>query len=52
MNDKLKSLSLIKEDYSFGTWKELCEEFEVFPEQDKITIYYDPSLTEGLEEEK
>ena len=46
MNDKLKTLSLIKEDYSFGTWKEFCEEFGVSPEEYKITIYYNASRTE------
>tara|TARA_R100000781_G_C4077450_1_gene126572 strand:+ start:1216 stop:1362 length:147 start_codon:yes stop_codon:yes gene_type:complete len=46
MNNELTPLNLIKEDYSFGTWKEFCEEFEVSPEQDKITIYYDASRTE------
>ena len=46
MKDKLTPLVLIKEDYSFGAWKDFCEEFEVSPEQDKITIYYDTSRTE------
>jgi hypothetical protein len=44
--DKLIPLNLIKEDYSYGTWKEFCEEFGVKEESNKITIYYDKSLTE------
>jgi hypothetical protein len=43
---KLTELDLVKEDYSFGTWKEFCEEFGVSPEEHHITIYYDASLTE------
>ena len=52
MKKKLTPLDLIKEDYSYGTWKELCEEFGISLEEDKITIYYDSSLTEGMKEEK
>ena len=43
---KLTPLDLYKEDYSFGTWKEFCEEFGVSPEEYKITIYYNASRTE------
>ena len=43
---KLTLLSLIKEDYSHGTWEEFCEEFGASLESNKITIYYDDSLTE------
>ena len=42
----LTPLTLIKEDYSFGTWKEFCGEFGVSSEECKITIYYDNSRTE------
>ena len=52
MKKKLTPLDLIKEDYSYGTWKEFCEEFGISLEEDKITIYYDSSLTEGMKEEK
>ena len=52
MKKKLTPLDLIKEDYSYGTWEEFCGEFGISLEEHKITIYYDPSLTEGLEEEK
>ena len=43
---KLTQLDLYKESYSSGTWEEFCEEFGVSPEEHKITIYYDDSLTE------
>ena len=43
---KITPLYLIKEDYSYGTWEEFCEEFGVLLESNKITIYYDASLTE------
>jgi len=44
--NKKTPLYLIKENYSYGTWKEFCEEFGVSLESNKITIYYDNSLTE------
>ena len=46
IKNELTPLTLIKEDYSFGTWKEFCEEFGVSPEEYKITIYYNASRTE------
>ena len=46
---KLKSLRLVKENYSNETWSEFCEEFEAGAESVEIVIYYDSSLTEESE---
>ena len=51
-NYSQNQLDLIKENYSYGTWEEFCEEFGISLEEHKITIYYDSSLTEGIKEAK